>query len=75
MYDMSNNEKKTFPNYKTLGGYLKSESIPINHAFPIAFNKLSREGKMRWVKLPNFDADKFLKITGVDVRLDPDIEL
>jgi hypothetical protein len=68
--NMTAQEKKDNPNAKTLTGYLKVEDMPIKKAFPIAWAKLIKEDKQKWLNLPNFDADKFLRCTGVDVRKD-----
>ena len=66
--DMSEKEKTDFPNHVTLGGYLKSEPMLLVESFPIAWANMSDEEKLAWMSLPNFDAEKFLTITGVDVR-------
>jgi len=65
---MTLQERQEFPTYKTIGGYLKTQKMPLTEAFPIAWAKLSNEEKAKWLELPNFDADKFLQITGVDVH-------
>ena len=65
---MTDEEKASFPFYTTIGGFLRSSPIPIRESFPIAWAKLSDDEKKKWLALPNFDADKFFKITGVDVR-------
>ena len=51
-----------------VGGYLKGRVLPINEAFPLVWAKMDQETKDRFTRLPNFDAEKFLRITGVDVR-------
>ena len=66
--DMTDAEKAEFPSHATIGGYLKSHPIPLNEAFPLAWAKMSDSEKQIWIDLPNFDAEKFLTITGVDVR-------
>ena len=66
--EMSDEEKSSFPNHVTIGGYLKSNPMPLTDSFPIAWSKLTDDEKSQWTSLPNFDAEKFLKITGVDVR-------
>ena len=65
---MTDEEKTTNPNHVTIGGYLKVLCKTVQEAFPIAWAKLDDEEKQRWLDLPNFDAEKFLKCTGVDVR-------
>jgi hypothetical protein len=66
--EMTEKEKLDFPNFATIGGYLKSNPLPLIESFPLAWENLSDEEKTKWTSLPNFDAEKFLKITGVDVR-------
>jgi len=66
--EMTEKERADNPNYKTIGGYLKSNPLPMTESFPLAWSKLSDVEKAKWTSLPNFDAEKFLKVTGVDVR-------
>ena len=66
--NMSETEKQEFPNHETLGGYLRSSPMPLTVSFPIGWAKLSPGDQQKFLNLPNFDADKFLQITGVDVR-------
>jgi len=66
--DMTGEEKQQHPQYETVGGYLRKHERPLREAFPIAWAKLTQAERQRWLDLPNFDADKFLEITGVDVR-------
>lgn len=73
--NMSEEEKVSFPNYKTLGGYLKKYDLPFKEGVKLAWAKQSKFDKERWLKIPNFDADIFLEITGVDVRLDEDLKV
>ena len=70
--EMTDEEKTEHPKHKTLGGYLKSKPIPITESFPIVWESMTDADKQPWLDLPNFDADKFLIITGVDVRKKPD---
>ena len=66
---MTEKEKAEYPNHKTIGGYLKSNPLPLTESFPLAWANMSEGERLRWKSLPNFDAEKFLKITGVDVRV------
>lgn len=66
--DMTAAEKEEHPEYKTLGGYLKVTPIPLTESFPKAWATMSQATRKKWLDLPNFDAGKFLLITGVDVR-------
>ena len=62
---MSADEKAANPTYKITGGYLKKLDYKEAHA--IWWSKLSAEDKAKITGLPNFDADKFKTITGIDV--------
>ena len=65
--EMESEEKGNHPEYKTIGGYLKTVIV-------------TKEEKQRWwdelpeakkaavYALPNFDADKFEKCTGIKVE-------
>ena len=68
---MSEVEKAENPSYATFGGYLKKHTLPIRESFPIAWAKMTGDEKAKWWALPNFDVEKFLAITGVDVRIKP----
>ena len=70
---MTADEVADNPNCDTLGGYLKARVLPITEAMPQAWAKLDVKTKRRFLALPNFDADKFQRITGVDVRADRDL--
>ena len=64
-------EKLANPNHSTIGGYLRASELTIQQAFPLAWAKLDAATQKRFLDLPNFDAEKFLKCTGVDVRATP----
>lgn len=63
---MSDKEKKENPSYKTTGGYLKVE-VPKNSPQKW-WNNLPQMKKNIVMGLPNFNADIFKKITGIEVR-------
>jgi hypothetical protein len=65
-YYMSDKEKTENPSYKTTGGYLKVE-VPKNSPQKW-WNNLPKMKKNIVMGLPNFDADIFKKITGIEVR-------
>ena len=65
---MSEQEKEDFGSYKTTGGYLKE--LDYKEAFQESYNKASDEEKEHLLKMPNFDADIFYKISGIDVKSD-----
>ena len=67
--DMTDQENSDYPNATHIGGYLKVVNVSLFDVFPKIWKGLDATERERWTSLPNFDADKFLKITGVDVRL------
>lgn len=72
--DMTDEEKRKYPEYKTTGGYLKKYEY--KEAFQKSFNELSSKEKKRQVKqlkaLPNFDKDIFFEISGIDIdKIEP----
>ena len=68
--DMTDAEKADHPEHKTTSGYLAMYNHTFHEAFRLAWDDLGAAGRQRFLDLPNFDAEKFLKITGVDVRLE-----
>ena len=64
--EMSDEEKKNNPTHKTTGGYLKVYDY--KEAFQAAFDKASDEEIEQLKALPNFDADVFKEISGIDIR-------
>jgi hypothetical protein len=63
---MTDEEKAAHPDYETTGGYLKNCS---NEDCCIDWwNTLSNREKNIIRSIPNFDADKFFQITGIDVN-------
>ena len=64
--DMTDQEKVDNPTFHTTGGYLKSHEY--QEAFQKAWDGASEEDRALVEKLPNFDADVFLEISGIDVR-------
>jgi hypothetical protein len=67
---MTHQEKKDNPNWAAMGGYLKKINKSIRETFPIWWESTTQENRDKFLNLPNFDAEKFLKCTGVDVRKD-----
>ena len=63
--NMTDEEKAAHPEHKTMGGYLKS--IPFKDACALMWNKLTSEEKELVKQIPNFDADIFYRITGIEV--------
>lgn len=65
---MTDDEKAENPNHATTGGFLRVLHRTVQEAFPLAWAKMDQATRDRFTSLPNFDAEKFLKCTGVDVR-------
>ncbi len=66
--DMTDEQKLRFPDHVRLGGFLEAIPMTIQEAFPLAWAKMDAATQQRFLDLPNFDAEKFLACTGVDVR-------
>lgn len=64
--NMTSEEKTNNPLYRTTGGYVKKLSY--KDAWKTAWGNLKQDVKDQFTKLPNFDADIFLEITGIDLR-------
>ncbi len=64
--EMTNQEKIDNPKFHVAGGYLKT--FEYKEAFATFWKETTEENKKKFLNLPNFDADIFLEITGVDVR-------
>ena len=65
--EMSDQEKQDNPTYKVTGGYLKVHDY--KEAFKASWDRADKEDRGKIFNLPNFDADKFLEISGIDVRV------
>ena len=62
---MTDQEKIDNNTFHTTGGYLKSYEY--KEAFQKSYNEAPQEEKDMLLKLPNFDADVFKEISGIDV--------
>jgi hypothetical protein len=65
--EMTTEEKQAHPEHITTGGYLRP-GLTYKDAWAKAWSEADATTRQRFLDLPNFDADKFLEITGVDVR-------
>ena len=65
--DMTDAEKQKNPSYSHTDGYLKT--FKYKEAFTKSVTEASKEERDLIRALPNFDADIFLEISGVDLRL------
>lgn len=62
-YEQQKGHKKDI---ETCGGYY--EKVEYKEAWRIAWNAASDEDRRKTLSLPNFDADVFFEISGIDVR-------
>ena len=67
--EMTDAEKEKNPNAETTGGYLKRERVTQEQKQKW-YDALSDDDKNEIKSLPNFDANIFEEITGIDVRKD-----
>ena len=65
--EMESEEKENHPEYKTIGGYLKTV-IVTKEEKQRWWDDLPEDNKAAVYALPNFDADKFEKCTGIKVE-------
>ena len=65
--EMESEEKENHPEYKTIGGYLK-KVIVTKEEKQRWWDELPEDNKAAVYALPNFDADKFEKCTGIKVE-------
>lgn len=64
--EMTDEEKNENPTYRTTGGYLKVYDK--SETSQLWWDGLSETDKESVMTLPNFDADKFYKCTGIKVE-------
>ena len=68
-YNMSEEEKENHPEYKTIGGYIKT-FVVTNKDKQDWWDNLPSEDKQSVYELPNFDPVKFKECTGIDCGLE-----
>jgi hypothetical protein len=66
--EMTQQEKDNNDTYGNVGGYLKKRDY--KEVFKESYEEATKEDRKKIFNLPNFDADKFLEISGIDVRVD-----
>jgi len=64
--NMTTNEKSNHPEHKTMGGYLRINDM--KEEWRKVYEGASEEDREAVKSLPNFDAEVFLEITGLDLR-------
>jgi hypothetical protein len=63
---MTSDDKNRNPSHTVIGGFLKKYEY--KEAWGIAWKKATEKDRLWFLNLPNFDADIFMEITGIDVR-------
>ena len=63
---MTEQQKAEHPSHETTGGVLLTYSHTYHQAWAIAWSEMDQETRDRFLNLPNFDAEKFKQITGID---------
>jgi hypothetical protein len=64
--DMSDEEKIKYPKAESCGKYLKT--LKYKEAWQLAYSKATEEDIELLKALPNFDADVFFEITGIEIQ-------
>ena len=64
--DMTDKEKKENTGYMTTCGYLREYEY--KEAFKKSWDEADKEDRKKIFNIPNFDADIFFEISGIDVR-------
>lgn len=64
--EMTDEEKKADPNFYVREGYLKT--FTWKKAWSNFWRDTDEKNRQKFLNLPNFDAEVFLEITGIDVR-------
>jgi len=64
--DMSDKEKEDNPSYKCVDGYLKT--LDYKEAWRNSWDKAGEDDREKLFKLPNFNAEIFKEISGIDVN-------
>lgn len=64
--DMTDEEKVAHPEHETIGGYLKV--CDTGKAFSTWWDSLTKNEKSIIKNIPNFNAEKFLQLTGIQVN-------
>lgn len=64
--NMTDEEKKAHPEHETTGGYLKT--VDFKTACSMMWDNLTDDEKEAVKQIPNFDAEVFEEITGIDIN-------
>ena len=63
---MTEQQKSDNPSHGTTGGVLLTYDHTYHEAWASAWSEMDQATKDRFLSLPNFDAEKFEQITGID---------
>ena len=66
---MTEQQKDDHPTHETTGGVLLKYDHTYHQAWAIAWDEMDQAKKDRFLNLPNFDAEKFKLITGIDTSV------
>ena len=64
--EMTEQQKADHPSHETTGGVLLTYNHTYHQAWAIAWSEMDQATRERFLNLPNFDAEKFNRITGID---------
>ena len=70
--NMTDAEKAANESHANTGGYLKK--LDYKEEFKKSYDKATQEDRDKIHNIPNFNAEKFLEISGIDVRIDTEKE-
>lgn len=63
---MTDEDKKADPNFYVRGGQLRTRDY--KEAFKLSWDNADPEDRIKVKDLPNFDAEVFFEISGIDLR-------
>jgi hypothetical protein len=69
---MTDKEKEENPQFGNTEGYLKK--LNYKEEFKKSYEKATKEDRKKIFNIPNFDANKFFEISGIDVTKDAEQE-
>ena len=64
--EMTEQQKSDHPMHEKTGGVLLKHNHTYHEAWAIAWSEMNQATRDRFLSLPNFDAEKFKQITGID---------
>ena len=64
--EMTEQQKADHPMHEKTGGVLLKHNHTYHEAWAIAWSEMDQATRDRFLNLPNFDAEKFKQITGID---------